>query len=80
MAAEHSSAILYGSYDAIGILYCRTNVGGAFGFVGMRTVWMFVSPQSRESFANESLYLCRTSLSPWRSASLWRASASLRIC
>ncbi len=63
-----------GSYDAIGILYCRTNVGGAFGFVGMRTVWMLVSPQSRESFAKESLCLCRTSLSPWRSASLWRAS------
>ncbi len=56
-----------GSYDAIGILYCRTKVGGAFGFVGMRTVWMFVNPQSRESLAKESLYFCRTSLSPWRS-------------
>ncbi len=22
-----------GSYDAIGIMYCRTNVGGVFGFV-----------------------------------------------
>ncbi len=53
-----------GSYDAIGILYCHTNVGGAFGFVRMRTVWMLVSPQSRESFAKEFLYLCRTSLSP----------------
>ncbi len=40
------------SYDAIGILYCCTNVGGAFGFVGMRTVWMLVRPQSTESFAN----------------------------
>ncbi len=38
-----------------------------FGFVGMCTVWMLVSPQSRESFAKESLYLCRSSLSPWRS-------------
>ncbi len=51
-------------YDAIGILYCRTNVGGAFGFVGMRTVWMLVRPQSREYFLKESLYLCKTSLSP----------------
>ncbi len=46
-----------GSYDAIGILYCRTKVGGAFGFVGMRTVWMFVNPQSRESFGERVLVL-----------------------
>ncbi len=25
-----------GSYDTIGILYCRTNVGSVFGFVWMR--------------------------------------------
>ncbi len=55
-----------GSYDAIGILYWRTNVGGAFGFVGMHTVWMLVSPQSRESFAKESLCLCLCS-TPWQS-------------
>ncbi len=42
--------------------------------------WMLVKPQSRESFAKVSLYLCRSSLNPWRSTSLWRASASLRIC
>ncbi len=69
-----------GSYDANGILYWHTNVGGTFGFVGMGTVWMLVRPQSRESFAKESLYLCRTSLSPWWSTSLWRASASFKIC
>ncbi len=43
------------SYDAIGILNWCTNVSGTFGFVGMHTVWMLVRPQSRESFAKESL-------------------------
>ncbi len=56
-SSMESTVSCTGSYDAIGILHCRTNVGGTFGFVGMRTVWMLVSLQYRESFVKESLYL-----------------------
>ncbi len=68
-----------GSYDAIEILHCLINVGGAFGFVGMHTMWMLVRPQSRESFVKESLYLCRTCLSPWRSTCGWNPPHSLSV-
>ncbi len=60
-------------------LYCRTNVGGAFGFVGMRTCGCW-SVHNQGILCEGVLVLVQNSLSPWRSTSLWRASASLKIC